>query len=198
MDTRHNFGFLLLDELSVFLEKQSGYRKTSEKTLTGIAQWQVWSHPRDGAFTLLWPLTFMNLSGRAIAHLMSLQTEGPFDATNDLLVVIDDLSLSLGTLRLRPKGSSGGHNGLKSVEAILGHRDYPRLRLGIGSPDDGQEVVDYVLDTFTEEERVLVDEVARQGREFLFSWLEGVSFDALVGKVNGWKPDLTQTALERE
>lgn len=198
MDTRHNFGFLLLDELSNFLEKQAGYQKTSEKKMTGIGHWQVWSHPQHDPFTLLWPLTFMNLSGRAIEHLISGQRSDSFDSTTDLMVVIDDLSLSLGTLRLRAKGSSGGHNGLKSIEAMLGHRDYPRLRLGIGSPKEGEDIVDYVLDPFADDEKTLVKQVSRQGSEFLVDWLEGVSFDAVVGKVNGWKPNLTPTAPESE
>lgn len=132
---------------------------------------------------MLWPLTFMNLSGRALSALL---TRFPVEGS-EIMLVIDDMSLPLGQLRVRRKGSSGGHNGLKSIEATLGHQEYPRLRLGIGAPKDDQEVIDFVLEPFPKEDLPKVEAVTIFSAERVKEWLEGVSFDALMGKVNGWR-----------
>lgn len=132
---------------------------------------------------MLWPLTYMNHSGHALT---ALSTSFPLEASN-IMLVIDDMSLPLGQLRLRRKGSSGGHNGLKSIEACLGHQEYPRLRLGIGSPQENEEVIDYVLAPFPEQELDLVRTVTEFSAEQIFDWLDGVSLEALMGKVNGWR-----------
>ena len=100
---------------------------------------------------LLLPQTYMNRSGAAIASLRSLPA---FDPSHDLLILVDDVALPLGKFRLRGAGSSGGHNGLKSIEATLQRQDYPRLRIGVGPvPPDVGDLADFVLDRFSPEER---------------------------------------------
>ncbi len=95
---------------------------------------------------LLKPQTYMNRSGAAVAQLLASST---IDPTHDLLVLVDDLALPLGTLRLRARGSSGGHNGLESVEAAVGTQEYARLRIGIGPPPEGvDDTADWVTEDF--------------------------------------------------
>lgn len=98
--------------------------------------------------TLLKPSTFMNLSGNAVRYYLQ-QEKIPVE---NLLVLLDDLALPFGTLRLKPKGSAGGHNGLKNITALLGTENYARLRFGIGSEYAKGQQVDYVLSSFTEEQ----------------------------------------------
>src|SRR5690606_7744390 len=100
------------------------------------------------------PWTFMNRSGLAMADLGTAQG---FDVGRDLLVVVDDVALDVGRIRFRPGGSAGGHNGLKSIEAALGTRDYPRLRIGVGKPPPGHDLAAWVLSPLPpeEEQRIL-------------------------------------------
>lgn len=103
------------------------------------------------AARLLKPQTYMNRSGAAVAPLIA---EPGFDPSADLLVVVDDVALPLGRFRLRGAGSSGGHNGLKSIEAALRRQDYARLRIGVGPAPSGlDDLADFVLDEFTSNER---------------------------------------------
>ncbi|NIP81136.1 MAG: aminoacyl-tRNA hydrolase, partial [Gemmatimonadetes bacterium] len=124
--TRHNVGWWLVDRLSS--EWGLGPFRRSGPALA--------THGDVGGerVLLLKPVTFMNRSGAALAPLLG---ESALDITEDLLVVVDDVALDVGRLRLRPSGSPGGHNGLKSVETVLGTREYARLRIGVGSPPPG-------------------------------------------------------------
>lgn len=145
--TRHNVGWWLLDLL------RTEWRLTPfrEAGIVAVSEGRV----GDEDVVLLKPLTYMNRSGRALAPL--LQFEG-FAVTTDLLVVVDDVALPVGRLRIRASGSSGGHNGLKSVEAALRTREYARLRIGIGAAPPGIDLADWVLDPFSpEEEAEIVD-----------------------------------------
>lgn len=103
---------------------------------------------------LIKPITYMNRSGAALRPLGAI--EG-FDVTRDLLVVVDDAALDVARVRFRAHGSAGGHNGLKSIEATLRTRDYPRLRVGVGPLPPGEDLADFVLSPFPreEEERIL-------------------------------------------
>lgn len=101
-------------------------------------------------FVLIKPQTYMNLSGSAVTSLLASTS---LDPSTDLLVLVDDLALPLGTFRLRARGSAGGHNGLKSVEAALGSDAFARLRIGIGPlPDDAPDQADWVLSPFARTE----------------------------------------------
>jgi PTH1 family peptidyl-tRNA hydrolase len=117
--------------------------------------------------TVLKPTTFMNRSGAALA---SLRADPAFDPARDLLVLVDDFNIPLGTFRLRADGTAGGHNGLKSIEGALQSQQYARLRIGVGPVPPGEPWEDYVLGAFTTEESEA---------------LEGL-MPALIEAVDGW------------
>lgn len=137
--TRHNIGFLVLDRLA---EKQKV--NFSPNRYGDVAEYKF----KGRSVTLVKPTTYMNLSGKAVAYwLTQLKI-----AKENLLVIVDDLALPFGTLRMRGKGSAAGHNGLKSIEQLTGGQDYPRLRFGIGSDFNKGQQVDFVLSPFTQDE----------------------------------------------
>ncbi len=107
------------------------------------------------------PETFMNLSGQAVRDLLRRRRRRP----GDLLVVHDDMDLSLGHLRLRPGNGPGGHNGVRSIIEEIGTGEFPRLRIGIGRPPAGVDPTDYVLERFTPEERGTIDEAVTRAAE---------------------------------
>lgn len=203
MSTRHNFGFLLLDRVAQELKRIDGVALVAEQSVPKLGRWQHyrWEH---GETVLLWPLTFMNLSGQAVEAALEAFAGADFNTQSDLMVVIDDLSLPLGRLRFRKKGSPGGHNGLKSVEAHLGHAEYPRLKLGIGRPESEQEVVDYVLEPFSSEEQPLLEEVLHFASEKAVQWVRGEELGALSSEANGWlapelrKPKICEDEVQAE
>ena len=162
--TRHNIGFRVLDALAkasnlVFEDKRYGAvttRKVKNQTLT-----------------LLKPSTYMNLSGNAVRYWMN-EKKIPLE---NILVVVDDLSLPFGQLRMRPGGSEAGHNGLKHISSVLGTQQYARLRFGIGNdfPRGGQ--VDFVLGEFTDEDLKTMDERLELAGEMVKSFaLSGIQF----------------------
>ena len=156
-ETRHNIGFKVLD---AFASASNTTFKTDR--YGDIAEVRF----KGRTFLLLKPSTYMNLSGNAVRYW--LQKENiPLE---NLLVVVDDLSLAFGTLRLKGKGSDGGHNGLKHIAATLGTQEYARLRFGIGNdfPRGGQ--IDYVLSPFTEEEYKLMPERLETAGEIIQSF----------------------------
>ena len=137
--TRHNIGFMVLDAFAkasnaVFEDRRYGF--VSEMRL------------RNKSLLILKPSTFMNLSGNAIRYWMQKEKI----ETENLLVVVDDLALPFGTLRLKSKGSDAGHNGLKHIQGLIG-QNYPRLRFGIGNDFPRGAQVNFVLDEFSEEEK---------------------------------------------
>jgi len=158
---RHNLGFRVVDELARRDENPSlsgaaSFRKTSKAF---VAKVNIANHN----LILTKPRTYVNRSGEAV---LSLLTRNRIPKEN-ILVVCDDLSLPLGTSRLRFKGSSGGHNGLQSVIAAIGN-DFARLRLGIGTPGFSSEWADYVLKDFVlEEEKKLPDIIAQAVQEII-------------------------------
>ena len=155
--TRHNIGFRVLDALAkasnlVFVDKRYG----AVATLSVKGQQLV----------LLKPSTYMNLSGNAVRYWMNKENI-PLER---LLVVVDDLSLPFGALRMKPSGSDGGHNGLKHIASVLGTQAYARLRFGIGNdfPRGGQ--IDYVLGHFSEEDLKTMDERVELACEMIKSF----------------------------
>jgi PTH1 family peptidyl-tRNA hydrolase len=137
--TRHNVGFMVLDRLAAV----HGFTFSFEK-LAFVAEWKY----RGRQFYFIKPTTFMNLSGKAIRYYMDHYKITP----ENLLVIADELQLDFGTLRLKPKGSHGGQNGLRNIEETLGNSNYARLRFGIGSNFPRGRQVDYVLKPFSNEE----------------------------------------------
>jgi PTH1 family peptidyl-tRNA hydrolase len=158
-DTRHNVGFLVLDEVARRWRVQDAWREKFEalhvKTTVG-----------GEAVIVAKPLTFMNLSGQAIAGLAGFYKIEPAD----VFVITDDVALPLGRLRARREGGAGGHNGLKSVIAHLGTQAFPRMRIGVGRGDDvteGQrrDLVDHVLGRFDAGERDTVSAAVLRAAE---------------------------------
>jgi PTH1 family peptidyl-tRNA hydrolase len=142
-DTRHNLGFMTVDEVARRLKAELKQREAS--ALVGRAR-----HPGDrgSAVLLAKPQTYMNLSGRSAAALLRKHGVEPAD----LWLVYDELDLPFGKLRIRKGGSAGGHNGVESVIEELGTQQLPRVRLGIGRPDAGENV-DFLLTPFEPDER---------------------------------------------
>ncbi len=138
-ETRHNIGFKVLDALS----GASGFSFNNGK-LGDIAQLKH----RGRTLIMLKPSTYMNLSGKAVNYWLQQEKI----TVENLLVVTDDLALPFGKQRLRPKGSDGGHNGLKSIQEILGTSDFARLRIGIGNEFSKGSQVNYVLSPWSAEE----------------------------------------------
>ncbi len=144
--TRHNIGFRILDALA-----ETAKIEFKDGRYGAIAEYKF----KGRIFILVKPSTYMNLSGKAVNYW--LQKENiPIE---NMMVLVDDLALPFGTLRLRPKGSDAGHNGLKHINETLGHQNYTRLRFGIGSNFTQGKQVDYVLGKWTEEEQEKLPEL---------------------------------------
>ncbi|MBI5092134.1 MAG: aminoacyl-tRNA hydrolase [Candidatus Hydrogenedentes bacterium] len=139
-NTRHNVGFMVLDKLADALG--AAFDKERHKSLIASAR------HNDEKLLLVKPLTFMNLSGEAVAA----AGRNVLQEVSDLLVVVDDVNLPLGKLRIRTGGSAGGHNGLKSIIACMGTPEFPRLRIGVGSTEPGRDLRDHVLSSFHPDE----------------------------------------------
>jgi peptidyl-tRNA hydrolase, PTH1 family len=139
-NTRHNIGF---DILSVFAEKEG--LAFEEKRYGAVTTYRH----KGRTFILLKPNTFMNLSGKAIQYWMQAEKI----EVENLLVLVDDLALPFGTLRLKPKGSDAGHNGLKNIQAVLGHSNYARVRFGLGDDYPRGRQIDFVLGEWSTEEK---------------------------------------------
>ena len=137
--TRHNIGFLALDKLADL--------KKAEFSLNRHAFTSEFRH-KGHIFNLIKPTTYMNLSGKAINYWMK-ELKIPLE---NVLVIVDDISLPFGKIRIREKGSSAGHNGLESIELVLGTQAYPRVRIGIGDNFYKGKQVDYVLSRFDADE----------------------------------------------
>lgn len=137
--TRHNIGFLILDRLA---ESKSANFEISRYAETAEFKY------KGKQIHLIKPTTYMNLSGKAVSYWLKELHLKP----EQLLVIVDDVALPFGSLRLRPSGSSAGHNGLKSIEEALGNQNYPRLRFGIGNDYSKGQQADYVLSNFKKDE----------------------------------------------
>ena len=145
--TRHNVGFMAVDVLAA----RAGAGRGREES----DAWVVESEVGGEAALLVKPLTFMNRSGAAVGRLLAAQGGGP----SDVVVVVDDVALDLGTLRVRERGSHGGHNGLRSLIEELGSDEFPRVRVGIRKGELPGELADYVLSRFPEDDVLVVQEV---------------------------------------
>lgn len=167
-NTRHNVAWWLLDGLAdAWKFRRSGREKGSERMAGRRGEYPV---------HLVKPLTYMNRSGGVVA---TLARRHGVDVQRDLLVVVDDVALAPGRARFRAAGSSGGHNGLRSVEQALGTRDYPRLRIGVGSAPPGVDMADWVLSPFDPKDRDAVESVLPPMYEAVEHWLSASMVDVM-------------------
>ena len=160
--TRHNAGFLLADAVAGHWQLPPFRRAERARATEGTV----------GAIPvrILKPTTFMNRSGAALA---SLRGDPSFDPARDLLVVVDDFQIPLGTFRFRPEGSAGGHNGLKSIEGALQSQQYARLRIGVGPlPEGTGDWADYVLAPFDPDQLGQIEALMPRMIEEVEKWLK--------------------------
>ena len=160
--TRHNCGFLVVDALA----QHHGLGAWRKDWNADVCEWAVPPALGGGKALLLKPRCYVNLSG-GVAQAALAFYKSPI---SDLLVVVDDLNLALGHLRLRPDGSAGGHNGLRDIEAKLGPL-YPRLRMGIGRPRPGQDQVGFVLSGFAPDEQADAQAMVVKAADCVEGWL---------------------------
>ncbi len=156
-NTRHNIGFKILD---FFAHQQSLSFETVR--LGALTSYRF----KGRQFFLLKPNTYMNLSGKAVQYWMQ-KEKIPLE---NVLIITDDLNLSFGTIRIKAKGSDGGHNGLRNINQVLGRQDYPRFRFGISDAFRKGQQVDYVLGEWSEEEKVALKERLEKSVEIIKSF----------------------------
>jgi PTH1 family peptidyl-tRNA hydrolase len=155
--TRHNIGFLILDQLADQHKVNFSTTRLADKCEFKF---------KGKSIHLIKPSTYMNLSGKAIAYWLN-DLKIPKE---NLLVIVDDIALPFGSLRLRTKGSSAGHNGLKNIETLLNGQDYSRLRVGIGSEFSKGQQVDFVLGNFSKEEFEKLPEITKKANQMILSF----------------------------
>ncbi|BDD10198.1 peptidyl-tRNA hydrolase [Fulvitalea axinellae] len=151
-ETRHNVGFMTVDAIA----KEKGLEWSAERYA-----FKCEYKYKGRSIHMIKPTTFMNLSGKAVRHWMSVLKI----QKSNVLVIVDDLAIPFGKLRMRAKGSSAGHNGLKNIEQLTGGQDYARLRFGIGDDFSKGKQIDFVLGEFSEDEKaglpLLIDRSAK-------------------------------------
>ena len=148
-NTRHNIGFDVIDALADKNHITVGERKHRALIGKGFVGGQK--------VVLVKPQTYMNLSGESVREVIDFYK---IDEKSELIVISDDVSLDVGQIRIRKKGSAGGHNGLKNIILHLGHDEFHRVRMGVGEKPEGYDLVDYVLGHFPKEDREVMDESA--------------------------------------
>jgi PTH1 family peptidyl-tRNA hydrolase len=166
--TRHNVGFEAVDALAAklgWIGQRAEFDRLAREKFNGLAM--------DGLagaekMLLLKPTTFMNVSGSAVQSAMAFYQLSP----PDLMIVLDDLALPCGKIRLRAGGSSGGHNGLRDIERVLGTDQYPRLRLGIDAAPENIPGRDYVLGKISAQQRSLIDPAVIRATDAIVTWIE--------------------------
>ncbi len=171
--TRHNAGFLVLEEVARRASAGWNFERKFDARVAKLDQ-------GERKVLLAQPQTFMNLSGEAVSALVGFYRV----PLNQLLVVTDDADLPLGELRLRPKGSSGGHHGLESIEQHVGTREFARLKVGIGRKDGRREITGHVLGKFGAEEAELMDKVLQRAADQASCWVaDGI--EKAMNRFNG-------------
>ncbi|HCY0147898.1 peptidyl-tRNA hydrolase [Staphylococcus aureus] len=171
--TRHNIGFEVVD----YILEKNNFSLDKQKF--------------KGAYTIermngdkvlfIEPMTMMNLSGEAVAPIMDYYNVNP----EDLIVLYDDLDLEQGQVRLRQKGSAGGHNGMKSIIKMLGTDQFKRIRIGVGRPTNGMTVPGYVLQRFSNDEMVTMEKVIEHAARAIEKFVETSRFDHVMNEFNG-------------
>ena len=156
-NTRHNIGFAVADHIAA--QREANF---SSQRYGSVATFRF----KGRSFVILKPATYMNLSGKAVHYWMQKENI----ERKNILVIVDDLSLPLGTLRLKASGSSGGHNGLESIISVLGTVDFPRLRFGIGSDFHKGGQVQYVLGKWSNEETSIINPIISECHDLVINF----------------------------
>jgi PTH1 family peptidyl-tRNA hydrolase len=169
--TRHNVGFAVVD----LLAEDSGVGRSQTRFQADVCEWRL----GDDKVLLVKPQTFMNLSGQAVRQVMDFY-QAPLE---NLLVVCDDINLHLGKLRFRARGTHGGHNGLRDIQAHLGTTQYARLRIGVGAPPE-DEAIDHVLGRFRPSERPVINDAIRLAAQAVEAWIRN-GIEACMNQYNG-------------
>lgn len=172
--TRHNIGFQILDLIQAQLQKQFSFNSK-------FVCFELKEKINNENVIFIKPTTYMNLSGNAL-----IKVKNYFKVdTADILVIVDDINLPLGSVRIRESGSAGGHNGLKSIEAVLGTNQYKRIKIGCGKPNVDVDLKDYVLANFSKAEQdILTKEVYPVAVDAIFAFIYGVEFHRITSKYN--------------
>ena len=181
--TRHNVGFMVLDRLA---KLQGAGWEVNKKFAAHLAKLRQESN----SVFLCKPQGYMNLSGQSVVPLAKFY-QIPF---GHIMVVVDDLDLPLGAIRMRPGGGTGGHRGLDSIQGLLGKDDFARLRLGIGRPEPNRDVSGFVLGKFAEAETELLERVLETATDQLACWvLQGIG-----PAMNNYNGDCSPTENETD
>lgn len=176
--TRHNAGFMAVDRIA----RRHGLGDAKTKFHAGVLEGSVAGHK----VMLMQPMTYMNRSGLSIgeaARFYKLDTE-------DLIVLVDETALPVGTIRIRPRGTAGGHNGLADIQRALGTSEYPRLRIGVGEPVVNERRIakkDYVLGNFTDDEQTVLDRTLNTVADATETWIAR-GIDAAMNRYNAADP----------
>ena len=173
--TRHNVGFDVIDKIAEEYHIAVDTRKHRALIGRGVI---------DGFRVILAkPQTFMNLSGESIRELVDYYK---VDEETDLIVIYDDISLDVGQLRIRKKGSAGGHNGIKNIISHLGTQEFPRIKVGVGDKPKKMDLADYVLSRFSKEDRAVMEDAFREAAGAVeMMIIQGA--DAAMNQFNGHK-----------
>ena len=182
-ETRHNIGWQVIDELA----GKYNIRVTESKFKGLIGKGMIGGEK----VVLVKPLTFMNLSGECIREVTNFYK---IDETSQLIVVADDISLDVGQIRMRKKGSAGGHNGLKNIIAHLGHENFMRIKMGVGDKPAGYNLADYVLGHFSKEE----EKILAESKKTAVLAIETIMSDGIDKAMNLYNTKKTAKQSEKE
>jgi PTH1 family peptidyl-tRNA hydrolase len=177
-NSRHNIGWMVLDRLA---DRHGASGSVKTKDAAATARGRI----GDDELILVKPMTYMNRSGEAVRKAMA-RERAPMP---DVLVVVDDMDLPFGKLRMKAKGSAGGHNGLRSIIGEMGTESFARLRVGIGKPKGG--AVSHVLGDFAHAEQQHLDMILDAAADAVELWTEQGP-DVVANKWNGWKPPIEE------
>ena len=183
--TRHNAGFDVIDTLAGKYNISVDGRKNRALIGKGIIEGKK--------VILAKPQTYMNLSGESIRSVMDYYKTEP----SEFIVIYDDISLELGQIRIRKKGSAGGHNGIKNIIAHLGTQEFPRIRIGVGEKPARMDLADYVLGHFSKEEKEQMEQAFKDGAAAAVAMMnDGV--DTAMNRFNGAARTVKKTAEKPE
>lgn len=172
-NTKHNVGFMVVD---AWLQKNNTFLDKNEFN----GWFKKFSNKNGESFIIAKPYTYMNLSGQFVQQITNFFKINH----NDILIIADDLDTDLGNVRIRLSGSSGGHNGIKNIIELLGTENIKRIRIGISKPNDKNQVINYVLKKFTNDELTKLKPCIEIATNVIDDFVNGVKFDKIMNKYN--------------